>query len=189
MPGQPVRAHARFQFSHHRLHRNHPSPSCWSPALCGARRFGLLRVRRLAFAVSCGLLRAPLCLPCAACRFDSIVGTLRCRLPWFVPLPDCSGDRTLRFRWPAFALRFEAVLSDYLAAQRLRALPRSRIAPRSMPERRVVCRLFHARRFVPRCRACSVPFGLLRTSHLLPGCLTLGDGLQIALYADTSTPL
>jgi len=27
MPGQPVRAHARFQFSHHRLHRNHPSAS------------------------------------------------------------------------------------------------------------------------------------------------------------------
>jgi len=26
MPGQPVRAHARFQFSH-RLHRNHPSES------------------------------------------------------------------------------------------------------------------------------------------------------------------
>lgn len=119
-------------------------PRGWSPALCGARRFGLLRVRRLAFAASCGLLRPPLCLPCAACRFDSTVGTLRCRLPWRVPLPDCSGYRPLRFRWPAFTPCFEAALSDHFAAQRLRALPRSQIAPRSMPVRRVVCRLLHA---------------------------------------------
>jgi hypothetical protein len=123
-----------------------------APALCGARRFGLLRVRRLAFAASRGLLRVPLCLPCAVCRFDSTVGTLR--LP---PSVGLSNSGLLRLQTSPFPLacvraelasvspcgltfsdqpfqagRARTLFADSSVAQRWRALPRSRIAPRSM---------------------------------------------------------
>jgi hypothetical protein len=123
-----------------------------APALCGARRLGLLHVRRLAFAASHGLLRVPLCLPCAACRFDSAVGTSR--WPPFAGLPVSGLLRLHASPFPLTCVRVEpasagpceptfwdqplravparAFLAVDPAAQRLRALPRSRIAPRPM---------------------------------------------------------
>jgi hypothetical protein len=69
---------------------------------------GLLRVRHLAFSVSCELLRAPRLLPCAARRFDSVLNAYHPALPtacaafaawgscWsrIAPCADCSAFST-----------------------------------------------------------------------------------------------